>query len=129
MLHKTLSFDINSFLLSFSDYLEHSWNRLEYLNSSVLNNQKSLTENIDAKKRWFNAAYDGACVKIQNYQNDPKYFLNFGSPNSQNLYVMYTQMIGTTEFVSQLWLLCKLITRSGLFIELWVWVTYQINIM
>ena len=43
---KLLSFGINYFLLFFfSDYLEHSWNRLEYRNSiSVLNNQKTLTE-------------------------------------------------------------------------------------
>ena len=42
---KLLSFGINYFLLSFSDYLEHLWNRLEYCNSkSVLNNQKMMTE-------------------------------------------------------------------------------------
>ena len=36
---KLLSFCINYFLLSFSDYVEHSWNRLEHCVSiSVLNN-------------------------------------------------------------------------------------------
>ena len=33
-----------------------------------------------------------------NYRNGPKYFLNFGT----NLSVMFTQMVGTMEFVSRL---------------------------
>ena len=43
---KFVSFGIIYFPLSFSDYLDHSLNRLEYRNSvSVPNNQKTLTEN------------------------------------------------------------------------------------
>ena len=55
-------FSSNRFLLVFSDYLEHSWNRLKYHNSmSILSSQKTLTES-SAKQWWFHAAYDGIFV-------------------------------------------------------------------
>ena len=84
------SYGINYFLVSFSDYLEHSWNRLEYHNSiSFSTTRKRWLKVVDAKQQWFHDAYDKVHVCViskVNYRNGPKCFPYIGTVRTVNIY-------------------------------------------